>query len=126
MEEAGFTEVDASRLYMYNGVASLLVRPLIGRLNDVNWINMLYIYSVATALEGVAAFLLPMATTNFHFVMYSVVFGISDGTLGSGLCIAVLNNLPETLRPLGISIYQCLACMSFAFAPALGGEISLK
>ena len=126
MEEAGFAEVEASRLYMYNGVASLLVRPLIGRLNDVSWINMFYIYSIATAVEGVGAFLLPMATTNFHFVMYSVAFGLSDGTLGAGLSIAVLNNLPEMLRPFGIGVFQSLTCISSACAPALGGELSFK
>ena len=51
-----------------------------------------------------------------------MVFGLSDGTLGAGLCIAVINNLPEMLRPLGISIYQSLTCMSSACAPALGGK----
>ncbi|KAJ7375604.1 hypothetical protein OS493_040097 [Desmophyllum pertusum] len=98
--------MEASRLYIYSGLASLLVRPLIGRLNDVSWINMLYIYSVAAAIEGVVTILLPLATTNVHFILYFVVYGLCDGTLGCGLTIVVLNSLPDTLKPLGFSTYN--------------------
>lgn len=122
LEEIGFEEVNASRLYIYSGVASLLVRPLIGRLNDVSWINMLYIYAVAGGLVGVVTFLLPMATKNVHFILYFVVFGLADGTLGCGLSIAVLYSLPERLRPLGFGVYQCLSCVTSACGPALGGK----
>ncbi|XP_078342332.1 monocarboxylate transporter 4-like [Oculina patagonica] len=124
LEEIGFEEVNAPRLYIYSGVASLLVRPLIGRLNDVSWINMLYIYAVAGGLVGVVTFLLPLATTNIHFIMYFVVYGLADGTLGCGLSIAVLNSLPERLRPLGFGVYQCLACVTSACGPALGGLVA--
>ena len=122
MDEIGFAEVDASRLYIYSGLASLLVRPLIGGLNDISWINMLCIYSVAAAIEGLVTILLPLATTNVHFVLYFVVFGLSDGILGSGLSIAVLNSLPDTLKPLGIGTYNSVTCTASACAPALGGK----
>lgn len=114
--------MDASRLYIYSGVASLLARPLIGRLNDVGWINMLYIYAVAGGLVSVATFLLPIATTNVHFILYFVVYGFADGTLGSGLSITVLYSLPERLRPLGFGLYQCITCVTSACGPALGGK----
>ena len=125
MQEIGFTEVKASRLYIYSGVASLLIRPVIGRVNDVSWINPCYIYTVTTALEGLVTLLLPMATTSFHFVMFFVVYGLADGTLGCGFSIAVLNSLPERLRPLGFGVYQCLSCITSACGPALGGKFSL-
>lgn len=121
MEEKGSTEVTASRLYIYSGVASLLIRPVIGRLNDVLWINMLYIYSIAASLEGVSTLLFPMATTNMHFIIYFVVYGLADGTLGCGFAIAVLNSLPERLKPLGFGLYNCLSCISSACGPGLGG-----
>ena len=111
----------AARLYIYSGVASLLIRPVIGRVNDVSWINPYYTDTVAAGLEGVVTLLMPMATTSFHFAMFFVVFGLSDGTLGSGLSIAVLNSLPERLRPLGIGLYNCLACFASACGAALGG-----
>ena len=126
MEEKGFAEVTASRLYIYSGIASMLVRPVIGRLNDVSWINMLYIYSVAASLEGVVTFLLPFATTNMHFVTYFVVYGLADGTLGCGFSITVLNSLPETLKPLGFGVYNCLSCITSACGPALGGIYSFN
>ena len=122
MEEIGVAEKDASRLYIYSGVASLLARPLIGRLNDVKWINMMYIYSVAGGLVGAVTFFLPIATTKVHFILYFVVYGLADGTMGCGLSIAVLNNLPERLRPLGFGVYQCLTCVTSACGPALGGK----
>ena len=126
MEEKGFAEVKASRLYIYCGLASLLVRPLVGRLNDVSWINMMYIYSVAAAVEGVVTIMLPLATTNVHFVLYFVVYGLSDGTLGCGLSIAVLNSVPDTLKPLGFGIFNSVTCVTSACGPALGGKHCLN
>ena len=122
----GFAQKEASRLYIYSGLASLLVRPLIGRLNDVSWINMLYIYSVAAAIEGVVTILLPLATTNVHFILYFVVYGLCDGTLGCGLTIVVLNSLPDTLKPLGFSTYNSLAYITSACGPVLGGKYFFK
>ncbi|KAJ7335982.1 hypothetical protein OS493_013348 [Desmophyllum pertusum] len=124
LEEKGFAEVKASRLYIYCGLASLLVRPLVGRLNDVSWINMMYIYSVAAAVEGVVTIMLPLATTNVHFVLYFVVYGLSDGTLGCGLSIAVLNSVPDTLKPLGFGIFNSVTCVTSACGPALGGLVA--
>lgn len=124
LEEIGITEVVASRLYIYSGVASLLVRPAIGQLNDFKWINMIYIYSVASGLLGLVTLLLPMATTNVHFISYFVIYGLADGTLGSGLSIAVLYSLPERLRPLGFGVFQSVTCVVAACGPALGGLVA--
>jgi len=124
LEEVGFSEVVASRLYIYSGVASLLVRPAIGRLNDFSWINMIYIYSVASGILGLVTLLLPMATSNVHFIAYFVVYGLADGTMGSGLSIAVLYSLPERLRPLGFGVYQSVTCVTSACGPALGGLVA--
>lgn len=124
LEEIGITEVVASRLYIYSGVASLLARPAIGRLNDFSSLKMIYIYSVASGLLGLFTLLLPMATTNVHFISYFVVYGLVDGTLGSGLSIAVLYSLPERLRPLGFGVFQSMTCVVAACGPALGGLVA--
>ena len=98
LEDRGSSEVKASRLYIYSGIASLLVRPVIGRVNDLTWVNPCYIYTVAAALEGVFTILLPFASTQFHFVIYFVFYGLADGTVGCGINIAILNGLPERLK----------------------------
>ena len=123
LEEIGFSEVKASRLYIYSGLASLLIRPVIGRINDVNWIDPCYIYAIAAIVEGVVTFFLPAATSSLHFILFFVVYGLADGTMGCGLSIAVLNSLPERLRPLGFGVYQCLTCLTSASGPALGGKL---
>lgn len=112
----------ASGLYIYSGVASLLIRPVIGRVNDVSSFDPCYIYIIAAAVEGVITLLLPAASSSLHFVLFFVVYGLSDGTLGCGLSIAVLNSLPEQLRPLGYGLYSCLTCIVSACGPALGGK----
>lgn len=124
LEEIGFSEVKASRLYIYSGLASLLIRPVIGRINDVNWIDPCYIYAIAAIVEGVVTFFLPAATSSLHFILFFVVYGLADGTMGCGLSIAVLNSLPERLRPLGFGVYQCLTCLTSASGPALGGLVA--
>lgn len=124
LEGKGVPEAKAARLYIYSGLASLLIRPVIGRLNDVTWINMFYIYSIATGVECVVTFLLPFVITNISLVIYFVVFGLADGAMGCGLPIAVINSLPEKMRPLGIGAYNCLSCFSSACGPALGGLVA--
>ena len=121
LEDRGSSEVKASQLYIYSGIASLLVRPVIGRVNDLTWVNPCYIYTVAAALEGVFTILLPFASTQFHFVIYFVFYGLADGTVGCGINIAILNGLPERLKPLGFGTYNCLSCITSACGPALGG-----
>lgn len=124
LEDRGSSEVKASRLYIYSGIASLLVRPVIGRVNDLTWVNPCYIYTVAAALEGVFTILLPFASAQFHFVIYFVFYGLADGTVGCGINIAILNGLPERLKPLGFGIYNCLSCITSACGPALGGLVA--
>ncbi|XP_058949438.2 monocarboxylate transporter 4 [Pocillopora verrucosa] len=124
LEGRGVQESRAARLYIYSCLSSLLIRPMIGRLNDVTWINMFYIYSIATGVECVVTFLLPFAITNLSLVLYFVVFGLADGAMGCGLPIAVINSLPEKMRPLGIGAYNCLSCFASACGPALGGLVA--
>lgn len=123
LEGRGVQESRAARLYIYSGLTSLLIRPMIGRLNDVTWINMFYIYSIATGVECVVTFLLPFSITNLSLVIYFVVFGLADGAMGCGLPIAVINSLPEKMRPLGIGAFNCLSCFASACGPALGGKV---
>ena len=123
-EELGFPEQKAARLYLFSGVSSLVIRPVIGRLHDVRWINPCYMYIAAAATEGVATLLLPLATTTSHFVVFFVVYGFADGTVGSGTSIAVLNILPERQRPLGFGVYLSITSVLSACGPALGGKLA--
>lgn len=84
---------------------------------------MFYIYSIATGVECVVTFLLPFSITNLSLVIYFVVFGLADGAMGCGLAIAVINSLPEKMRPLGIGAFNCLSCFASACGPALGGKV---
>ncbi|XP_022799294.1 monocarboxylate transporter 4-like isoform X2 [Stylophora pistillata] len=124
LEGKGVPEAKAARLYIYSGLASLLIRLVIGQLSDVAWINMFYIYAIATGVECVVTFLLPFVITNISLVIYFVVFGLADGAMGCGLPIGVINSLPEKMRPLGIGAYNCLSCFSSACGPALGGLVA--
>ncbi|XP_068714624.1 monocarboxylate transporter 13-like isoform X1 [Montipora foliosa] len=124
LEEIGFSEVKASRLYIYSGLASLLIRPVIGRFNDITVMDPCYIYAIAAAAEGLVTFFLPMATSSLHFVLFFVVYGLADGTIGCGLSIAVLKSLPERLCPLGFGVFQCVTCITAACGPALGGYVA--
>ena len=121
-QELGLPDTQASRLYIYSGLGSLLIRPVIGRLHDIPRITPCYIYTTGAALEAVSTFLLSLATTNLHFVVYFALYGVCDGAVGCGLSIAILNSLQEKQRPLGFGVYQCIACLMSAVGPALGGK----
>ena len=98
---------------------------MIGRFNDITVMDPCYIYAIAAAAEGLVTFFLPMATSSLHFVLFFVIYGLADGTIGCGLSIAVLKSLPERLCPLGFGVFQCVTCITAACGPALGGKLHL-
>ena len=101
---------------------SLLIRPVIGRLCDVKWIHAHFLFQIAAVLEGIASLLLPLATRNIHFVFYFILYGCTDGTMGSSMCVAAMFCFKGTKRVRGFGLFQSITNIVSAFGPALGGR----
>ena len=125
-EEVGMPATKASRLYLYSGLASLLIRPVIGRLCDIKGIDACCIYQLAGAINGVATLLLPLATKYFHFVVYSVVWGFADGAIGCAVCVAIIGCFSDKQVATALGISFSVICVIAAVGPALGGMFRRK
>ncbi|XP_078342262.1 monocarboxylate transporter 13-like isoform X1 [Oculina patagonica] len=123
-ENIGIPPTQSSKLYIYSGVTSLLIRPVIGRLCDVKWIQAHFLFQIAAALEGIASLLLPLATRNIHFVFYFLLYGCTDGTMGCSMCVAAMFCFKGTKRVQGFGLFQSITNIVSAFGPALGGLVA--
>lgn len=120
-EEVGMPASKASRLYLYSGLTSLIIRPVIGRLCDIKGIDACFIYQLAGAINGVATLLLPLATKYFHFILYLVVWGFADGATGCSVCVAIIGCFSDKQRATALGISFSVICVIAAAGPALGG-----
>lgn len=120
------TTTQASRLYLYSGLTSLLLRPVVGRLCDVKWIDACYVYQLAAFINGVATLLLPLARTYPHFVVYFVIWGFADGTNGCSVCVAIIACFTSKQRNIALSVSFTITCVVGAAGPALGGMRTRK
>ena len=120
-ETIGIPPTQSSKLYIYSGVTSLLIRPVIGRLCDVKWIEAHVLFQIAAVLEGIASLLLPLATKNLYLVLYFILYGCTDGAMGSAMCVVVMFCFKGAKRVRGFGLFQSITNIVSAFGPALGG-----
>jgi len=123
-ETIGIPPAQSSKLYVYSGVTSLLIRPVIGRLCDVKWIQAHFLFQIAAGLEGIASLLLPLARRNLYLVCYFVLYGCTDGAMGSAMCVAAMFCFKGTKQVRGFGLFQSITNIVSAFGPALGGLVA--
>ena len=78
-EDIGITADAASRLFIYYGLASCVGRLITGRLCDFEKVNTLYVYQAAELVVGIGTFLVTLATSYLHMVIFIVIYGLCDG-----------------------------------------------
>jgi len=123
-EDLGISSAQASRLYLYSGLTSMLSRPLVGWLCDMKWIDAVYVYQLMAGIDGVATLLLPLARSYLHFVLYFILYGFADGTIGCSSCIAILSCFTSKQRSLGLGFSFMLSASMAAAGPPLGGLLA--
>ncbi|XP_067025877.1 monocarboxylate transporter 4-like isoform X2 [Acropora muricata] len=123
-EDLKISRSQASKLYLYSGLMSMICRPLIGWVCDVKCIDAVYIYQLVAGIDGVATLLLPLARRYFHFVLYFIVYGLTEGAVGCSSCIAILSCFTSKKRSLAFGL-TCMVSASMAAAgPPLAGLLA--
>lgn len=123
-ETLGISTDQSSKLYIYSGVTSLLVRPVIGRLCDFEKIQAHSLFQIAAVAEGIATLLLPLTKRYIYFVLYFLLYGCTDGAMFSAMCVACMFCFKGTQRNRGFGFYQSITNIVSAFGPALGGLVA--
>lgn len=93
---------------------------------DVSWVNPCYPFQLAMAVSGISTLLMPLATTYGGLVLYSTVFGLADGGIGSSGFILSAKLLSEEERALGFALLCLLTCFSYAGGAPLGGKLQTR
>lgn len=123
-EDLNISGSQASTLYLYSGLTSMLSRPFIGWLCDIKFVSALHIYQLVSGIEGVATLLLPSARNYVHFVLYFIAYGFADGAVGCSSCIAALSCFTNKKRSLGFGIFCMVSSSMAAAGPPLGGLLA--
>lgn len=85
-------------------------------------IDAIYIYQLVAGINGVATLILPFARNYLHFVLYFIVDGLADGTVGCSSCIAILSCFTSEKRSLGFGLAVMVSASVAAAGPPLGGR----
>ena len=118
--DIGITAQEASRLFIFIGLASSIARLVSGRLCNKKAVNPVYIYQASMLLAGLSAFGLPFSTQYWHLIAFSVAYGISDGVFIATGCYITLSCV-DSKR---VTASFCINNTIYALAAASGGPIA--
>ena len=121
-EDVGITAQEASRLFIFIGLASSIARLISGRVCNDPRVNPVFIYQSSLLLAGVSAFLLPFATKYWALVVFSVAFGLSDGMFIT-VHMLILLSCVDNKR---VTASFCIVHTLYALVAAIGGPIAGK
>ena len=115
----GISAQKASRLFIFVGLASTLGRLVSGKLCNASRVNAVFIYQSSLLLASIATFLLPFVTKHWELILYSAVYGFSDGVFITTNGFIVLSCVDANRRTAAFSINNVL----YAITAAAGGPI---
>ncbi|KAJ7380783.1 hypothetical protein OS493_007163 [Desmophyllum pertusum] len=119
-EDLGITAQEASRLFIFIGLASSIARPISGRVCNDRRVNPVFIYQSSLLIAGVSALLLPFATKYWALVVFSVAFGLSDGMFIT-VHMLILLSCVDNKR---VTASFCIVHTLYALVAAIGGPIA--
>lgn len=119
-EDIGFTALEASRLFIFIGIASSIAQLVSGKLCNEKTVNPVYIYQASVLLACLSVFLLPFSTKYWHLIAFSVVYGLSDGVHVTSHNYILLSCVDDKRRTASFVI----TLVFYALAAAAGGPIS--
>ncbi|XP_068683362.1 monocarboxylate transporter 8-like [Montipora foliosa] len=119
-EEIYITAQEASRLFIFIGLASSIARLITGRLCNAKSVNPVHIYQLAMLIACVATFLLPFSTKYWHLILFSTAYGLSDGIFITTSCYILLSCVDTKKRTASFAIGN----MIYSLSAAAGGPIA--
>ena len=83
-EDHGITAKAASRLFIFIGLLSSLGKVVAGMLYKNKKVNPIFIHQASLLTLSLCVFLLTFATDYWSLVLFSIVYGLSDGVFSTG------------------------------------------
>lgn len=83
-EDHGTTAKAASLLFLFIGLLSSLGRAVAGMLYKNKKVNPVFIHEASLLTLSLCIFLLPFTTNYWYLILFSIVYGFSDGVFITG------------------------------------------
>lgn len=121
-QERGMDANRVSIMYLYNGVASLILRILTGYICDNNKFHPKFIMQAGVFVAGVTCVVITLTPSYTHLLVCFIVYGAADGAVVSSMNIVALSTLPPHQRSQGFGFWHFCIAFSLTAGPPFGGE----
>ena len=119
-EDHGITAQAASRLFIFIGLVSSLGRAVAGMLYKNKKVNPIFIHQASLLTLSLCVFLLQFATNYWSLVLFSIVYGFSDGVFSTGSVYIPLSCVDSKRKTASFSTN----CFLYSFAVVSGSPIA--
>ena len=116
----GVPEVDAAFLISILSITATIFKIISGKVAGLRQVNKLRMYQTALLIMTVATTLIPLAETYVGFVVYAVVFGVSESCFLVMIPLITKEIIGIRRLPLALGI----TFMSMGFTTVLGAPIA--
>jgi len=122
--EIGISADSASKLFIFQGLASSVSRVMVGRLCDIRCVNAIYVHQFGDLLVGFMTLALPLLRSYAGILSFAVVYGIGDGIFVTTMNSLLLFTVDEKQRAAALGLGSCLIALSVGGGPPLAGFIA--
>lgn len=119
-EDLGFSEKEASKMYLFMGVSIVITGPLLGGL--CRYVSPTLLLVTSMLVNGIATILFPLATSYPLLLLYSIVYGMCDAGFVAVGDIMIINCVSEERRASSYGLYFVLLALFSVPGPPLAGK----
>ncbi|EDO40206.1 predicted protein [Nematostella vectensis] len=123
--ELGVSASEASSLFVFFGSTSVIARIAVGKLCDIKWIKPIYLNQAAEITSGVSTILLTQARSYPGLIVFSIFYGIADGTFRTTLNVLLMNSVGPKRMASAFGQGNMMISFFAASGPALAGKSTM-
>lgn len=121
-KDLNISSKDASYLFIYIGITSTVSRILAGQVIDKKWLTPLQVVRLFSLIMGIAIIVFAFAKEYSHFVIYSVVYGITSGGFITSQNVFLQSILEPEKSAIGLGMGYMVFSVAVAGGPPFVGK----
>lgn len=102
--ELGISTADTALLWAVFGAINVVSKPVFGLIADKDFVKKQYIISGCIFIVSATTFCLPLSTTFWHMLLFTIIYGIFDGVGGASVSVLLQEEVGLELLPSALSL----------------------